>query len=158
MIAGFNYIVKRYGAVAAHDGTGIGNVVNDLIDERPHKLLMVGRTRTELLVEYITAAERGARRLPANTPAFAAQKATSVEAVYAPGKWNSHLSDDVAAFALAHNAVDRQTPPAAGAGLSKTLYVSGSHHELTCGPGEPALLAVGEVRMVEEDENPSIVT
>ena len=60
MIAGFNYIEQRYGAVAAHDGTGIGNVVNDLIDERPHKLLMVGRTRTELLVEYITAAERGA--------------------------------------------------------------------------------------------------
>ena len=32
---------------------------------------------------------------------------TAVEEVYAPGKWNSHLSDDVAAFALAHNAVDR---------------------------------------------------
>ena len=156
MITLFSDTVRRYSAVAAHDGTG--NVVNDLIDERAHKFVMVGRARTQLLVEYITAVERGLYQLPANTPAFAAHKGTTVDEVYAPGKWNSHLSDDVAAFALAHNAVDRQTPPAAGTGLSKTLYVSGSHHELTCGPGEPALLAVGEVRMAEEDENPSIVT
>jgi len=39
---------------------------------------------------------------------------TAVEDVYAPGKWNSHLSDDVAAFALAHSGADRQAPPAAG--------------------------------------------
>ena len=47
----------------------IGNVVNDLIDERAHKFVMVGRARTQLLVEYITAVERGVYRLPANTPA-----------------------------------------------------------------------------------------
>ena len=121
MITLFNDTVRRYSAVAAHDGTGIGNVVNDLIDERAHKFVMTGRARTQLLVEYITAVERGVYQLPANIPAFAAHKATTVEEVYAPGKWNSHLSDDVAAFALAHNAADRQAPPAAGEGPAEDV-------------------------------------
>ena len=82
----------------------------------------------------------------------------NVEEVYAPGKWNSHLSDDVAAFALAHNAADRQAPPAAGEGVPKTSYVSRSQRELAYGPGEPALLAVGEVRMVEEGTNPYVIS
>ncbi len=43
---------------------------------------------------------------------------------------NSHLSDDVAAFALARNAAVRQAPPAAGEG----------------------------VRMVEEETNPYVIT
>ena len=53
MAAMFNTVINKYQAVSAHDGTGIGNVVNDLIDERAHKFVMVGRARTELLVEYI---------------------------------------------------------------------------------------------------------
>ena len=158
MAAMFNDVLGRYQAVSAHDGTGIGNVVNDLIDERAHKFVMVGRARTQLLVEYINAVERGIYQLPANTPAFAAHKATTVEEVYAPGKWNSHLSDDVAAFALAHNAAERQAPPAAGEGVPRTAYVSRSQRELTYGPGEPALLAVGEVRMVEEETNPYVIS
>ena len=81
---------------------------------------MTGRARTQL-PEYITAVERGVYRLPANTPAFAPHKATTVEEVYAPGKRNSHLSDDVAAFDLAHNAADRQAPPAAGEGPAEDV-------------------------------------
>jgi hypothetical protein len=158
MIAMFNDVLNRYQAVSAHDGTGIGNVVNDLIDERAHKFVMVGRARTELLVEYITAVERVIHVLPANTPAFAAHKGTTVEEVYAPGKWNSHLSDDVAAFALAHNAADRQAPPAAGEGVPKSAYVSRSQRELTYGPNEPTLLSVGDVRIVEEDYNPYVIS
>jgi len=81
----FNDALMKYQAVAAHDGTGFGNVINDLIDERAHKVLMVGRGRTELLVDYINAVEKGVYRLPANTPAFAAHKGTTVDEVYAPG-------------------------------------------------------------------------
>ena len=33
-----------------------------------------------------------------------------------------------------------------------------SQRELTYGPGEPALLAVGEVRMVEEEMTPYVIT
>ena len=64
----------------------------------------------------------------------------------------------MAAFALAHNAANRQAPPAAGEGVPKTSYVSRSQRELTYGPGEPALLAVGEVRMVDEEMNPYVLT
>ena len=42
--------------------------------------------------------------------------------------------------------------------MPKTPYVSRSQRELTYGPGEPALLAVGEVRMVEEEMNPYVLT
>lgn len=158
MIAMFNDVLNRYQAVSAHDGTGIGNVVNDLIDERAHKFVMVGRARTQLLVEYITAVERGVYQLPANTPAFAAHKGTTVEEVYAPGKWNSHLSDDVAAFALAHNAADRQAPPAAGEGVPKTAFVSRSQRDLTYGPVETVVARAGEVTVVSDDFNPFVIS
>jgi hypothetical protein len=36
--------------------------------------------------------------------------------------------------------------------------VSRSQREFTYGPGEPTLLAVGEVRMVEEDASPYMVS
>ena len=122
MIAMFNDVLNRYQAVAAHDGTGIGNVVNDLIDERARKIVMVGRARSNMLVEYISAVEQGHYRLPANTPAFNAHKATTVEEVYAPGRWNSHLADDVAAFAIMHDAVRHQPAPAAMEGVRKTKF------------------------------------
>ena len=60
-----------------------------------------------------------------------------MEEVYAPGKWNSHLSDDVAAFALAHNAANRQAPPAAEEGVPKMSHVARSQREGTYGPGAP---------------------
>ena len=78
--------------------------------------------------------------------------------LYAPGKWNRHLSDDVAAFALAHNAADRQAPPPGGEGVPKTSYVSRSQRELTYGPNEPTLLSVGDVGIVEEEDNPYIIS
>ena len=55
-------VLNRYQAVSANDGTGIGTFVIDLIDEWAHKFAMTGRARTQLLVEYITAVERGVYR------------------------------------------------------------------------------------------------
>ena len=37
---------------------------------------------------------------------------------------------------------------------SRPPDASGSHRELTYGPGKPTLLAVGQVRMVDEEKNP----
>ena len=45
-----------------------------------------------------------------------------------------------------------------GWGAPRSIYVSRSQRELTYDPGEPALLAVGEVRMVEEEMNPYVIT
>ena len=156
MIAMFTDVLNRYQAVSAHDGTGIGTVVNDLIDERAHKFVMTGRARTQLLVEYITAVERGVYRLPANTPAFGAHKATTVEEVYAPGKWNSHLSDFVAAFSIMHNAATKQAA-AAGEGVPRSAYVSRSHRDLTYGPTEQVVSVSGDVRVVPVEDNPYVI-
>ena len=154
----FNHVLNKYQAVAAHDGTGIGNVINDYIDERAHKILMVGRQRTEMLVDYINAVEKGVYRLPANTPAFDAHKGTTVEEVYAPGKWNSHLSDFVAAFAIMHNAATKQAPTAAAEGVKKTHYVPKGFQELEAPVEERVISVSGSVRVVEEESfNPYIV-
>jgi hypothetical protein len=77
--------------------------------------------------------------------------------VYAHGKWNSHLSDFVAAFAIMHDEATKQAPTAAGEAVSQSAHVSRSQRELTYGPGEPVLLAVGDVRMVEEEMNPYVI-
>ena len=73
--------------------------------------------------------------------------------MYAPGRWDRHLSDDVAAFALAHNAANQHAPPAAGEGVPTTAHASRSQRELTYGPNEPTLRSVGDVRIVEEEVN-----
>ena len=78
--------------------------------------------------------------------------------MYELGSCNSHLPDDVDAFTLAHNAADRQAPPAAGEGVPKRSYVSRVQRELTYGPGKTTLLAVEEVRMVEEEMNPYVIS
>jgi len=149
MAAMFNDILNKYQAVAAHDGTGIGNVINDYIDERAIKFVMSGRARTEMLVDYINAVEKGVYRLPANTPAFDAHKGTTVEEVYAPGRWNSHLSDDVAAFALAHLAAERQPPPAAAEGVPKSEFRPRPTRELYVTPEETVVSVQGGVRVVD---------
>ena len=48
-------------------------------------------------------------------------------------------------------------PPTAGEGVPKTAYVSRSQRELTYGPNEATLLSVGDVGIVEEEDNPNII-
>ena len=124
MIALFNADISRYHANAFHDGTGIGNVINDFIDDSDtlRKFVMIGRPRTQLLLDYITDFEHGKYVLPiipvneehkgvVANPLYRAHRATTVADVYAPGKWNSHLPDDVAMMALAHRAAEKLPQP-----------------------------------------------
>ena len=80
------------------------------------------------------------------------------EAGVRAGKWISHLTDEVAAFAIMHDGVTRQAPAAAGEALPLSAYVSRSQRELTYGPGAPVLFSVGEARMVEDEMNPYVIT
>ena len=66
MIGLFNADVQAYQAVGEHDGTGLGNVVHDYVDfsDTTNKFVMVGRKRTEMLLDYITEFEHGRYRLP----------------------------------------------------------------------------------------------
>jgi hypothetical protein len=152
----FNDVLNSYQAVAAHDGTGIGNVVNDLIDERARKILMIGRARTQLLVEYISAVENGEYLLPSNTPAFDSHKGTTVEEVYAPGRWNSHLADDVAAFAIMHNAASKQPPPAGMEGVKKSPMRFVKIPDASEAFYDTSIS--GEVSVQSEGDNPYLVT
>ena len=124
MIGYFNDICSKYRASSAHDATGLGNVVHDLVDERTLKVEMVARKRMALLTEYITAFEQGHYRLPKNTPMFNSHRATTVDAVWttAAKALDDHLPDDVAMMAVLHRALVRMPPPAGpqGAGKSDT--------------------------------------
>ena len=115
MIDEFNTLVTRYQAVSAHDATGLGNVVHDMVDERTLKVVMMGTDRVRLLTEYITAVEQGKYRLPRTVKVlYDAHRGTTVDEVFAPGKWNSHLADEVAACAIAHRAATRSPAAASG--------------------------------------------
>ena len=120
-----NAMKAKYRAVMVHDKTGLGSVVNDYLDETDtvSGFVMVGRPRTKLLLDYITAFEHGRYRLPripanekhagvTTDPIYRAHRATTVADVYAPGKWDGHLPDEMAAMALAHHAIEKMPQPA----------------------------------------------
>ena len=125
MIGLYNKAIEEYQAVGVHDGTGVGNVVDDYVEfsDTSHKFVMVGRPRTELLLDYITDFEHGMYELPlipkdeaagsgvTANPLYRAHRAVTVADVYAPGKWNSHLPDDFSMAALAHRAIKEIAQP-----------------------------------------------
>ena len=124
MIGLFNKATRDYQANAAHDKTGLGNVVGDFLDasDTTHGFVMVGRPRTQLLLDFITDFEHGKYVLPHipknddvpgmdPDPLFRGLRATSVADVYAPGKWDSHLPDEMAAMALVHYAAEKLPVP-----------------------------------------------
>lgn len=132
MIGMFNRDVQAYHAIGGtHDKTGLGNVVEDYVEfsDTIEGFTMVGRPRTQLLLDYISAVEHGGYALPseviegefddAGAPAVdeqlaklkRAHRGTTVADVYAPGKWNGHLPDETSAMALAHRAASRSPMP-----------------------------------------------
>jgi hypothetical protein len=114
MIEAFEKVVKSYEAVSAHDATGLGNVVHDLVDSRTTKILMVGKDRTKLLTDYITAVEQGRYALARTGPLYAAHRSVTVDEVFGSSNWKSHLADEVAACAIAHRAAVNMAPPISG--------------------------------------------
>lgn len=154
MIKAFDDVTLEYQAVSAHDGTGIGNVVNDMIDERTYKVVMVGRDRVLLLTEYIAALENGEYALPRKSPLFASHKAATVNDVYSTGTGRKyHLPDDVAAMAIMHRAATRQPPPVSGAEVKKTPEVPVSLKPLHRDPDEDGFSwSEGEVTIRDSDD------
>lgn len=119
MIAEFERVVKDYQAVSAHDATGLGNVVHDLVDERTAKVVMVGKDRTKLLTDYITAVEQGRYALARPGPLYSAHRGVTVDEVFGSSTWKSHLADEVAACAIAHRAAVTQAPAVAAEGVQR---------------------------------------
>jgi hypothetical protein len=108
MIKEFNDQLKRYYARGIHDATGVGNAINDLLDFRAQKFLMVGRERDDLLSEYVSAVERDLVRAPRIPSAYSAHKYCTVEDLYLHREYySSHLPDEVCSFALAWHLAKR---------------------------------------------------
>jgi hypothetical protein len=100
MIGWFNDAIQRYSATAIHDGTGLGNVVNDYVDTRARSFIMTGEKRSAMLSEYVNAVEKGAVVAPRIKTAHLSHKYCQVGDLYAHSK-EYHLPDEVCSFSLA---------------------------------------------------------
>jgi hypothetical protein len=100
MIGWFNDVIQRYSATAIHDGTGLGNVVNDYVDTRARSFIMTGQNRNNMLSEYVNAVEKGAVIAPRIKSAHLAHKYCQVGDLYKSGQ-DFHLPDEVCSFSLA---------------------------------------------------------
>lgn len=168
IIGMFNADIEHYQATGFHDKTGLGNVVNDYVDfsDTTKGFVMVGRPRTQMLLDYITSFEHGDYLLPripkkvaasgiADEPIYRAHRNVTVADVYAPGKWNTHLPDDFAAMALCHRAISTLPQPVTGElGVRKDgtyrKVDAPFHGEWEKDRGEGIVSQEGEVTVVDE--------
>lgn len=100
MTAAFDAFLTQFGGLAYHDGTGLGNVVHDLLTRPAEGLILSGRTRDDLFSEYIGAIERGEIEFPMIRWAYEEHLEASVDDVYGRG----HPPDSIVAGALAYRA------------------------------------------------------
>jgi hypothetical protein len=98
MVAKLEQRIRRHGGEAHHDGTGLGDVVDGYLTMPAVPVIMVGRKRSDMLSEYISAIERGEIESPYIRFSEASHRLASVDDVYGSG----HLPDDIAAGALAY--------------------------------------------------------
>jgi len=109
MIERFDIRVNRYKRPAAHDGTGIGDVVAGMMKSSAESIMMVGRSRADMLSEYIAAVESGEIISPKIKFMDGEHRYASVDDVYSSGD-NHHLPDTISAMALAYKAADKRKP------------------------------------------------
>ena len=95
----FNERIRRFGGPSAHDETGVGEVMHDLIDTSTTGFDFRHRVeRDKMLNDYIVSVERGDQLLyPMIEYAFTEHLHATVDDLFGSG----HLPDSVAAGALA---------------------------------------------------------
>jgi hypothetical protein len=103
MVGKFNDRIARYRGQAAHDATGLGDVVSAYVGHMARDIKMVGAGRAEMLTQYIAAIERKEFRVPFIKFMEYDHRTASNADVYGGGK-TSHLPDSIAAGALAYAA------------------------------------------------------
>lgn len=99
---------QRYPGPVAHDATGLGDVVDDLLTTEAEGVKLVGRARADLLSDYIKAIENGELEAPRIEHPYGEHKYATLNDIYGSG----HLPDSICAGALAlyayrHPAVKR---------------------------------------------------
>lgn len=112
MVERFNARVIRYPGRAFHDATGGGNVVRDYLTVPAVGEVLVGRRRSDILSNYISAVEDDRLSSPMIQYMYGEHKFASMDDMFGSG----HLPDSVCAMALAWRGVSRVavgslTPP-----------------------------------------------
>lgn len=102
MVSKLDKRIEFYGGDAVHDATGLGDVITGYLLSDVEPFLMVGRGRSELLNDYITAIEQGDIVCPFIEFMHSEHLYASVEDVYGGTKF--HLPDSMSAGALAYRA------------------------------------------------------
>lgn len=111
MIGKLDDRIARFGGVAAHDATGIGNVVHDLLDHDAFGIVMSGRRRDALLSEYIAAIEDRAIVSPKIEWFYKEHKYARLEDVYGSGHTPDSLVSGAMAWSMREQAMKGPLPP-----------------------------------------------
>jgi hypothetical protein len=108
MVHRFEDRQTRYGLAqsrAAHDGTGLGDVIDGYLTQEAEKVVLVGRTRADLFSNHISAIENGELVSPYIESLFGQYLYCSVEDLYG----RDHPPDGFVAGAMAWHA--KTLPP-----------------------------------------------
>jgi len=100
MVADLDRVLDEYGGLCAHDATGIGNVVDDLITTERHRvrpIVLRGRDRESVFTQYIAGIEQDGIRSPRIEYAYNEHKYVTSGDLYGSG----HPPDTFIAGALA---------------------------------------------------------
>lgn len=97
MVRLYDERVRKYPGRAGHDGTGLGNVVADLMTVQAESIVLVGRKRSDIFSEWIAALERGEYRGPRIDTQYREHKFASRDAIYGSG----HPPDSFVSLAIA---------------------------------------------------------
>lgn len=107
--------LSRYGGEVAHDATGIGNVIDDLIDYDKNKVepvVLVGRRREDILNDYVAGIEGDHMVGPKIEYVYGEHKYATNDDLFGRG----HLPDTIAADALAWSMRDQSVEIGTGFG------------------------------------------
>lgn len=103
MIAVLDERQQRFGGVACHDQTGLGDVVHDVLEARAQGILLNGQIRRDIFTNYVKAIEAGEVVWPFFALAHREHLYCSYDDLYGSG----HPPDTVVSGALAYHAATK---------------------------------------------------
>lgn len=104
MVEAFNAVVEEYDAVACHDATGIGAVIDDYLEVMSEAVVMVGKRRSDLFGQYVVGIEAEEILCPDIGYLRDEHKWCTVGDVYTGHGERGHPPDTVVAMAMAWRA------------------------------------------------------
>jgi hypothetical protein len=122
-------------AAMGHDGTGLGSVVTDLLEEHSSRYLFIGEQRKKLLNECIANIEDRTYRFPkGDNSLYDGFRGATVSDVWGGAQQNHHLPDELAAMAVLNAICAKYAVGTVGRGIpTKGDRTSFMYEEMTGG-------------------------